>query len=330
MTISALEELSHAWDEIRADFDSLSVDAYDQKVLDCAARLAADPGGESAYAWTLGLVLMAPYLAWAIDDTGKPEAGAALRATDGALRDRPCRHDQHPYLDHEEEADLDLPDQLRGLADPDAGWEENHSREEWLCPRNVAGFARIALDIIEPGSAEDIPPRLPTGTRITIDTLAAVLHGYPEPGTDLSYVLSSPALDLSLADPQDRPGHLLTVCAVTGYAASDMFEETSVLDELIAAVEQTLPHYAQAACAHDEHAAPPHWAPDLAELGTVLSSPGGRARYELDHRPARDAPLAHLLCPAFLTSLAEESLSALRARRTQLTHGRTTSASDAP
>ncbi|MGG2459818.1 hypothetical protein ACO0M4_08370 [Streptomyces sp. RGM 3693] len=328
MTISDLEELSHAWDEIRADYDSLSVDAYDQKVLDCAARLAADPSGESAYAWTLGLVLMAPYLAWALDDTGKPEAGAALRATDRALHDRPCRHDQHPYLEHDEEADLYLAEQLCGLADPTADWDENHSREEWLCPRNVAGFARIALDIIEPGSAENIPPRLPTGTQDTIDTLAAVLHGYPEPGTDLTSVLSSPALDLCTANPQDRPGHLLTVRAVTGYVTSDLFEDTSVLDELISAVERTLPHYAQPTCAHDQHIAPPNWTPDLAKLGIILSSPAGRARYERDRRQGRDAPLEHLLCPTSLAPLARESLSALQARRAQLTHGHTTSPSD--
>ncbi|WP_274917821.1 hypothetical protein [Streptomyces sp. WZ-12] len=114
---------------------------------------AADPDGELAYAWALGLVLMAPHLDYAIADTGKPEALAALRATDGTLRDRPCTHDEHPYLNHEEEVDLDRVEQLRGVADPTAEWTEYHSREGWLCPRNIARFACIATDIIEPGSA---------------------------------------------------------------------------------------------------------------------------------------------------------------------------------
>lgn len=105
---------------MREDYDTLSSDEYDQSALDCAARLAADPAGRPAYAWTLGLVLMAPYLGYAIDATGKPEAVAALQATDSALHDHPCTHDEHPYRVHEEEFDLDLAEQLLGLSDPTA------------------------------------------------------------------------------------------------------------------------------------------------------------------------------------------------------------------
>ncbi|MCP2261322.1 hypothetical protein LX15_005043 [Streptoalloteichus tenebrarius] len=318
MRIDDLAELTHAWGEIREDYDTLSDDEYDRRALDCAAALAADPNGETAYVWTLGLVLMAPYLAWSLDGTGKPEAVEALRATDRALRDQPCAHDEHPYLEHEKEADLFLPDQILGLADPAAEWEENHTREEWLCPRNVAGFARIALDILEPGSVQDVPPRLPAGAEDAIETLTAVLHGYPRPGTDLDSALTSPALDLADAAPEDLPGHLLTVRAVTAHVTSGAFDDASVLDALIRALEATLPRLAAATCDHGHHTEPPRGAPALAELGIVLASPGGRARYALRRREGRDAPLEELRCPVFLASIAEKSLDALRTRRAQL------------
>ncbi|MER6046261.1 hypothetical protein ABT168_02010 [Streptomyces sp. NPDC001793] len=324
MDISKLNELSHAWEEVRENYDTLSNDEYDAGVLECSTRLAANPSGELAYAWTIGLVLMAPYLAYAIDDTGKPEALAALRATDGALRDRTCPHDEHPYAEHEEEFDLDLAEQLRGLVDPTADWDEDHSRETWRCPRNVAGFARIATDIIEPGSAQDVPPRLPVDTENTIKTLSAVLHGYPDPGTDLAWALTSPALDLRGATTEDRPGHLLTVRAVGFHAGSDMWEDISVLDELIDALEQALPHYADATCDHVQHPELPQPAPDLAELGITLATAGGRARYERN-RYEDGAPLEALLCPAVLADLATDTLDRLRARRAWLDSHRTPS-----
>ncbi|MEW1656614.1 hypothetical protein [Streptomyces sp. NPDC093707] len=123
------------------------------------------------------------------------------------------------------------------------------------------------------------------------------------------------------ADAEERPGHLLTVRAVAAYAASEMCEEPSTLDELIRAVEETLPHYADATCDHTEHAELPCWAPDLAELGITLSSAGGRARYARDHQAYRTAPLENLLCPVALAALAAESLTALRARRAELAPG---------
>ncbi|MCM2416115.1 hypothetical protein [Streptomyces sp. RKAG290] len=55
-----LDELADSWDEIREDYQDSHNDEYDQAVLDCATRLAADPGGASAPVWTLGLVVMAP------------------------------------------------------------------------------------------------------------------------------------------------------------------------------------------------------------------------------------------------------------------------------
>lgn len=313
-----LDELARSWDEIREEYYDLRNDAYDRRVLDCAARLAADPGGESAYVWTIGLLMMAPYVAWAPGDGVVPEARAALEAADGTLRDRPCGHETHPYREHEPEFDEDLAGQLCNLPDRNAAWQENHPREQWLCPRNVAGLARIALDIIEPGSASDVPPRLPVGTQDTIDTLSAMLHGYPEPGTDIGEEISGRAGELLSAGPEDRPGHLLTVTAVAWYAASDFVRDASMVDELIAALEVTLPHYADATCVHDWHPTPPRSSPDAAALGIRLSTPGGRALYE---RHAQRAPLEHLLCPVALADTARKALSALGSRRDEL-HGR--------
>lgn len=311
-----LEELARSWEEIRENYDDVRNRAYDRTVLDCAARLAADPGGEQAHVWTIGLLMMAPYLAWAPGDGVVPEAGAALQAADGALRDRPCEHETHPYREQEAECDEDLACQLSALSDESAAWEENHPREQWLCPRNIAGLARIALDIIEPGSAVDVPPRLPVGAQDTIDTLSAMLHGYPDPGTDVDEVISAQAGELRSAAPADRPGRLLVVMALTWYAVSDFVQNTSVLDELIAALEATLPHHADATCAHDGHPAPPRSGPAAAGLGVMLSSFGGRALYERGR--AHKAPLEQMLCPVALAEIAHDSLSALCARRDEL------------
>lgn len=310
-----LAELARAWDEIREEYCFARNDAHDRTVLDCAARLAAEPGGEWAYVWTIGLLMTAPYVAWAPGDGVVPQVRAALEAVDAALRDGPCEHGTHPWAEHEEEFDEDLVRQVCALPRPDAPWEENHSRDEWLCPRNVAGLARIALDIIEPGSTTDVPPRLPVGTQDTIESLSALLHGYPEPGADVAEEISGQAEELRSADPADRPGHVLVAMALTWYATSDLVRETAVLDGLIGALEVTLPRYADATCAHDRHPAPPRGGPDAASLGVRLSTSGGRARYIERHG---GQALEELLCPVALAEISGKSLSALRARREEL------------
>ncbi|RSO07752.1 hypothetical protein DMH26_04270 [Streptomyces sp. WAC 05379] len=311
-----LDELAGSWDEIREEYYDLRNDGYDRTVLDCAARLAEDPGGESACVWTIGLLMMAPYVAGAPGDGVVSAARSALEAADGALRDRPCGHETHPYQEHEPEFDEDLGRQLCGLYDPDAAWHENHPREQWLCPRNVAGLARIALDIIEPGSASDVPPRLPVGTQDTIASLSALLHGYPEPGTDIESEIGIHAEELRSAEPANRPGRLLVVMAVAWYAASDFVRNPAVLDELISALETTLPHYADARCTHDRHPAPPRSGPNAAALGIKLSSPAGRALYERDR--TRTDPLDQLLCPVALSEITNDAMRALVGRREEL------------
>nr|WP_184737305.1 hypothetical protein [Streptomyces netropsis] len=325
-----LAELSRSWDEIRKNYQVSDNAQYDREVLDCAARLAAGPGAESAYAWTLGLVVMARYLTWLPGEGVVRAAMAALEATDTALRDRPCDHDSHPYRNHDDEDDMYIAELLVQLGDETAEWDEDRPRDEWLCPRNVAGFARIVMDIVDPGSVSDVPPRLPVEAQDTIETLSALLHGYPKPWTDIDEEISSQAGNLSTADPEDRAGHLLVVRAVTWYAVSGMVRTKSVLDDLVEAVERTLPHFADASCAHEWHATLPGTGPDAAELGVMLSSPGGRGVYERNRAESgRGAPLENVVCPAYMAEVAEKSLTLLNERREELFGDRDTSRLDA-
>ncbi|MBL1099997.1 hypothetical protein [Streptomyces coffeae] len=314
---AAVEELADTWDGIREDYDTVENDDYDRAALDCAARLAADPGGPSAYVWTLGLVMMAPYVGYL---PGKGVATAvtdALAATDGALRDRPCEHASHPYQTHYDDNDEELAEELRLIADETADEEPSAPREEWRCPRNVAGFARIALDIVDAGSAEDIPPRLPMEARNAIETLSALLHGYPKPWTDINDEVESAGRGLRLADdPLDKAGHVMVVRAVTWYAVSGMIRAKSVLDDLVEVLEETLPEFDRAECGHETHPKLPDSGPDAAELGIVLSSPGGRRVFE--YQWGNKGALEAMLCPAFIAGLAAESLKLLRERREEL------------
>ncbi|MDX3383060.1 hypothetical protein PV682_16525 [Streptomyces niveiscabiei] len=160
----ALDDLSRAWEKLHRRGTGRPDDETDRHVRDCAARLAADPTAGPAYAWTLGLVLLAPSLAQRPDSEPATAARTALTSADAALRALPCTHGTHPYRDHEEERDRDLAGRVRTLADP-AQWPSYDApRDEWACPHNIAGYARIALDLVVPGSAADVPARIPEET----------------------------------------------------------------------------------------------------------------------------------------------------------------------
>ncbi|NED14883.1 hypothetical protein [Streptomyces sp. SID9124] len=313
--VTDLDALGSLWDEIHVGHQDPRNDRYDVAALDCARRLAGDPVGTTAAVWTLGLVLMAPYLAYRPGDGVAPRVTAALRSAEGALRGRPCPHDSHPYLDHEAGDDEYLAELAVLIGDPSLEWQEDRPREEWLCPRNAAGFARIALDIVEPGSVTDVPPRLPLEAVSTMAELSALLHGYPKPWTDVNDEIAWQASGLSTAAPEDRAGHLMIVRAVSGYAVSGVIRKKSVLDDLVEAVESALPAFAGASCAHGHHAELPRSGPAAAELGVMLSSRGGRRLYERRHAEGRTAALDVVVCPAFMAEVAEETLRLLRERR---------------
>ncbi|QKV92050.1 hypothetical protein HUT19_10095 [Streptomyces sp. NA02950] len=322
---AAVEELADAWDTIWL-YGEAREDDYDRAVLDCAARLAADPGGPSAYVWTLGLVMTAPYVGGLRAEELVTPVTEALVAADAALRDRPCGHTSHPYQTHYGDIDEDLADELRLIADETAWQEPSAPREEWRCPRNVAGFARIARNIVHPGSAEDIPPRLPREALRRIKHLSAVLEGYPE--SEVYEELASVGRDLCLADdPLDMAGYVMAVRGVSRHAVSGMIRAEFVLEELVDGLEKALSRFADAACGHQTHPALSDSGPEAAELGIVLSSPAGRGVFEDGW--GNKGRLDVLLCPAFIADHARETLELLRTGREQLFGRRDTSSLDA-
>ncbi|MFG2648305.1 hypothetical protein [Streptomyces sp. NPDC048436] len=298
MSAVPIGELAEAWSEVQDRYQAGRDEAKDRIVLDCARELAADPGGESAHQWVFGLVMMLPYVGWLPGDGVPGAVLEAARAADVALKDRTCAHEGHPYEEDELEDHLfSLRDVLSASADESAEWDEgDRPLDEWLCPLNAAGFARIAMDYIEPGSADGIPARLPDDTRRDIDSLSAILHGYPRPGTDVDLEISCVGNDLGRAtDPDDRAGLVIATTAVSWYALSDI------------------------PCAHEAHPGLPSSGPDAVWVGLHLSSAAGREVYEKERQSSGwGAPLDTLLCPSFVTATARDTLTRLRKKRATL------------
>ncbi|MBL1288303.1 hypothetical protein JKV81_15860 [Streptomyces sp. For3] len=166
-----------SWDEIRHGYHAGD---KDEAVRDCADRLDATwpgSGSDPVLFWTLGMLLLAPYVAFGSPGTGvEDRAVAVLRRVARGGDGRVCAHGWHPY-----EADVDevlerlpafldrlsapmeqalddllpedlLPaDHLDGLEDEEAE-PANLSGPEilarWQCPCAVPGFARAALDYL--------------------------------------------------------------------------------------------------------------------------------------------------------------------------------------
>ncbi|MGW1607888.1 hypothetical protein ACWCQZ_00500 [Streptomyces sp. NPDC002285] len=149
------DELIDTWDEIRQGY---YLGDAPEAVLDCARNLVASvrAGSPDTALWTLGLVLIGPYVIYA-----RPDAAAearvlkAMDAVEQALGGTTCAHDEHPCDDMPLDDELDnLRDVLEMLAHvdprPDAEsedlFEHRMTREIWTCPRNLAGFARAFAD----------------------------------------------------------------------------------------------------------------------------------------------------------------------------------------
>ncbi|MFI0260844.1 hypothetical protein ACH4OW_17605 [Streptomyces sp. NPDC017056] len=148
------------WQELASDWDSLrngyGLDDEDEAVLQCVRALSTGQTGPDALLWTLGLVTMAPYIA-AVGPGPGVEAqvvetlSAVVRAHDGQA----CTHDRHPFESYADDLDTQLeqlPDVLDDLIAGHHGPTSAPSRagflESWRCPRNVAGFARVALGYV--------------------------------------------------------------------------------------------------------------------------------------------------------------------------------------
>lgn len=155
------------WDEIRQGYHLGDTRA---RVLECAHHLRASvaAGGPDTALWTLGLVLIGPYVLYASQDAAaEARVREAMAAVEGALGQVSCAHDAHPCDDLDPDGDLDnLREVLEMLARPEdvtsrggpadeelwtddegsESWFEGRmTREVWACPRNLTGFARSFL-----------------------------------------------------------------------------------------------------------------------------------------------------------------------------------------
>ncbi|MFH0517752.1 hypothetical protein ACHBTE_11290 [Streptomyces sp. M41] len=168
------------WDEIRQGYH---LGDARRAVLECASRLEASTAadGPDTALWTLGLVLIGPYVIYARPDAAaEARVLAALSGVERALAPRTCAHGEHPCDDVAPDDELDdLRHVLQMLARPErdsAGaadgtrtalgsndgsedgsgdeaddetgdWFEGRmTREIWACPQNLAGFARAFAD----------------------------------------------------------------------------------------------------------------------------------------------------------------------------------------
>ncbi|NUP14551.1 MAG: hypothetical protein HOZ81_00275 [Streptomyces sp.] len=317
-------EIFETWSRVSAD---TSPDDAEPLVLDCARRLAADPGGDAAHVWVAGLAEMVLYLAGQPTAEAERAAVEALLAAASVFGERSCAHESHPY--EEEFGELaeddplwlglptsylfaDLPDRPRQDAD--------------LCPVNIAGIARVTADMIRPFSADGIPMVVPEDHTSSVENLSSILCDYPnrEPGPTLE---SNADVGDSLATKGARAGYVITQHASCWYAVYRIAER-SVFDAMIEGLEAVLPKLGDpSACTHgdDEHPDPEFESADIAEIGFHLRSPGGRAelREVLDEYPP-DA----WLCPRYLRDLADEALTELRTAHTSKFGVRNTTALD--
>lgn len=333
ITADRVRELADQWDAVR---EGRSKDDADRLVRDCAERLTAEPTGDHAYLWTLGLLMTAEHTGWLTGEGVEGVALVALDAADSALRDHACGHERHPYEDdlderHDHLAHL-LPLLRNGRSEAEDGqWHDAATKEEWLCPRNIAGYARVAIDIIDPGTVADVPPRLPLIDVRKAGHLRSILWDYPH--VDPAYELFEHAAALRAhPDGDSRAGLVVILRAACWYAVSGRIRGKWVLDEMIGAIEAVLPALGDEPCAHrdGEH---PETGDDPAALATVgvhLLSPGGRGVYE--RRGGIEGwhtSLEGWLCPAFLAGLARETLDRLLAGRDKLFGSRDTAHLDA-
>ncbi|MFJ9588616.1 hypothetical protein [Streptomyces acidicola] len=171
------QPLLSSWEELRHGYHAGD---QDETVRACARRLdttAPRPEGDTVLFWTLGLLMLTPYVAFGNPGPGvEDEVVAVLRRVARSDDGRACAHGWHPY-----EADVDdalehLPASLEVLSSPviqalddllpedllPVDYLDELEDEEaepaklsgseilarWQCPRTAPGFARAALDYL--------------------------------------------------------------------------------------------------------------------------------------------------------------------------------------
>ncbi|THA86365.1 hypothetical protein [Streptomyces sp. A0592] len=166
-----------SWEELRHGYHAGDRDAA---VRDCARRLdatAAGPEDGPVLYWTLGLLMLAPYVAFGNPGPGvEDEVTSVLRRIARGDDGRACPHGWHPYDADADDVLEHLPACLEVLGSPldralngllpenllpaasldepedDEAEPANLSGPEildrWQCPRTAPGFARAALDYL--------------------------------------------------------------------------------------------------------------------------------------------------------------------------------------
>ncbi|MEV5876651.1 hypothetical protein AB0L75_20935 [Streptomyces sp. NPDC052101] len=145
------------WDRLIEEWDEIRQGCYlgdaQRAVVECARNLEASvaAGGPETALWTLGLVLIGPYVIHAHPDAAaETRVLEAMGAVERALGQIPCEHEAHPCDDMPLDAELDsfryvlemLAHPERDAAHEAALADEEIRPETWACPRNLAGFAR--------------------------------------------------------------------------------------------------------------------------------------------------------------------------------------------
>ncbi|MFB7850992.1 hypothetical protein ACFC34_28785 [Streptomyces sp. NPDC056053] len=306
-----MTELIEKWLDVT---EGSAPEEADPVVLECARLLAAEPDGEQAVLLAFGLVGMARYVlerrGTAVERAVVDALGAAAAALDEqVLRAGGCGHEAHPYTESLEEWDTDA-DGL--FAAPDVEIPLDEWDEAEICPRNAAGWARIAADVILPGSTDGIPGIVPEDHQRYIRSLGSVLNDYPngDPFWDLD-LHAVPNRDLSRAA---LAGYVVVAHANCWYAGSGRIRQRSLLDDMIEGLESVLPLLPDGACAHEdgEHPALRSGGEEQATDGIHLQSPGGRTLLREEHADGYGASLEAWTCTTFLRALAVEARDHLR------------------
>ena len=162
--VAEWDALIGEWDEIRHGYYLGDAPA---KVRECARNLEASVAADrpDTALWTLGLVLIGPYVIYASPDAdAEAHVLTAMAAVEQALGQTPCAHEEHPCDEVQDDDELDgfryvldmlahpereaagdaaLPDGESWSDDESDTWFEGRmTREIWACPQNLAGFAR--------------------------------------------------------------------------------------------------------------------------------------------------------------------------------------------
>lgn len=158
----------------------------------------------------------------------------ALRAAAKALGDRPCAHEDHPYKAEMDAYEDEVWAGDNGLltGEPTVQHGDAADPGQVLCPANVAGWARLAADVLAPLTVRRIPAGAPEDHHSRMSDLSGIVNDYPY--CDPAEALADEAAALPSHPTRGvLAGYLVTMNATCWYAASERITERSVLDAMI-------------------------------------------------------------------------------------------------